>query len=222
MSTTSLSRNSRKKTNYDELLLHLFLIGTGLLVTLPIFLALFSSFKLPNDITNYPPTLLPEVWTFDNYITAWTSKPFGRFFMNSIIQTGVIVVFQVLFSILAAYAFSVLEFPGRDLLFYLILASLMVPFQLTFIPNFLVISKWGEINESFGPNTYFALTVPFLASAFGVFLLRQFFLTIPKDLHDSAKIDGAGNWRFLWQILVPLSKGSISAFGIFSFLSAWI
>ncbi|MCA9926006.1 MAG: carbohydrate ABC transporter permease [Anaerolineales bacterium] len=221
MSTTSLSRNSRKKTNYDELLLHLFLIGTGLLVTLPIFLALFSSFKLPNDITNYPPTLLPEVWTFDNYITAWTSKPFGRFFMNSIIQTGVIVVFQVLFSILAAYAFSVLEFPGRDLLFYLILASLMVPFQLTFIPNFLVISKWGEINESFGPNTYFALTVPFLASAFGVFLLRQFFLTIPKDLHDSAKIDGAGNWRFLWQILVPLSKGSISAFGIFSFLSAW-
>ena len=79
----------------------------------------------------------------------------------------------------------------------------------------------GQINEAIGPNTYFALTVPFLASAFGIFLLRQFFLTIPKDLHDSAKIDGASNWRFLWQILVPLSKGSISAFGIFSFLGAW-
>jgi len=77
------------------------------------------------------------------------------------------------------------------------------------------------VNEFFGPNTYFALTVPFLASAFGIFLLRQFFLTIPRDLHDSAKIDGASNWRFLWQILVPLSKGSISAFAIFSFLSAW-
>jgi ABC-type glycerol-3-phosphate transport system permease component len=91
----------------------------------------------------------------------------------------------------------------------------MVPFQLTFIPNFITISKWGWA------NTYMGLTVPFLASAFGVFLLRQFFLTVPKDLHDSAQIDGAGNWRYLWQILVPLSKGSISAFAIFAFLSAW-
>lgn len=216
MSTTTSPYPSRsRKINTSDLLLHLFLFATGLLIAMPIFLALFTSFKLPNDVTNYPPTLLPNVWTFENYVTAWTSKPFGRFFLNSIIQTGVIVLFQVLFSILAAYAFSVLQFPGRDLLFYLILASLMVPFQLTFIPNFLKISEWGWA------NTYAGLTVPFLASAFGVFLLRQFFLTIPKDLHDSAKIDGASNWRYLWQILVPLSKGSISAFGIFSFLSAW-
>jgi len=191
------------------------LIGIGLVVAMPIFLAIFSSFKLPTDITNYPPTLLPEVWTTENYVTAWTSKPFYRFFLNSIIQTGVIVLFQVTFSILAAYAFAVLEFPGRDLLFYLILASLMVPFQLTFIPNFLLISKWGWA------NTYMGLTVPFLASAFGVFLLRQFFLTVPKDFHDSATIDGASSWTYLWKILVPLSKGAISAFAIFAFLSAW-
>jgi multiple sugar transport system permease protein len=222
MSTTPLPNQPlRKSIKSSDILMHIFLIGIGLVVTMPIFLAFFTSFKLPNDITNYPPTLLPDVWTLENYVTAWTSKPFGRFFLNSIIQTGIIVVCQVFFSVLAAYAFSILQFPGRDKLFYLILASLMVPFQLTFIPNFLTISKWGQNNASFGPNTYFALTVPFLASAFGVFLLRQFFLTIPKDLHDSAKIDGASNWRFLWQILVPLSKGSISAFGIFSFLSAW-
>lgn len=195
--------------------MQIFLLGTGLLVAMPIFLAIFTSFKLPNDVTNYPPTLLPEVWTVENYVTAWTSKPFFRFFLNSIIQTGVIVLFQVLFSILAAYAFAVLEFPGRDLLFYLILASLMVPFQLTFIPNFLLISRWGWA------NTYMGLTVPFLASAFGVFLLRQFFLTIPKDFHDSATIDGASNWTYLWKILVPLSKGAISAFAIFAFISAW-
>ncbi len=216
MSTDSQSpKRPRLRINTNELLMQVLLIGIGLLVAAPIFLAIFSSFKLPTDITNYPPTLLPEVWTFENYITAWTSKPFYRFFLNSIIQTGVIVVFQVLFSILAAYAFAVLEFPGRDLLFYIVLASLMVPFQLTLIPNFLLISEWGWA------NTYMGLTVPFLASAFGVFLLRQFFLTVPRDYHDSATIDGANSWTYLWKVLVPLSRGAISAFAIFSFLSAW-
>lgn len=215
MSTTPTKRPPRLKINTGDLFVQIFLIGTGLLVAMPIFLAVFTSFKLPNDITNYPPTLLPDVWTFENYVTAWTSKPFFRFFLNSIIQTGVIVLFQVLFSILAAYAFAVLEFPGRDVLFYVILASLMVPFQLTFIPNFILISNWGWA------NTYMGLTVPFLASAFGVFLLRQFFLSVPKDFHDSATIDGASSWTYLWKILVPLSKGAISAFAIFAFISAW-
>ncbi len=214
-STTTTKKKSWFRRNLGEISLQVILIGIGLFVALPIIIAIFTSFKLPNDVTNYPPTLIPKVWTFENYVTAWTSKPFGRFFLNSVIQTGVIVFFQVIFSIMAAYAFSILEFPGRDVLFYVIVASLMVPFQLTFIPNFILISDLGWA------NTYMGLTVPFLASAFGVFLLRQFFLTIPKDLHDSARIDGAGNWRFLWQILVPLSKGGISAFAIFSFLSAW-
>jgi ABC-type glycerol-3-phosphate transport system permease component len=217
MSATTIKTQPARarKINWSDFTLHLFLIGVGLIVSAPIWLAIFTSFKLPNDVTNYPPTLLPDTWTVENYVTAWTSKPFYRFFLNSVIQTGVIVICQMAFSILAAYAFSILKFPGRDLTFYLILASLMVPFQLTFIPNFIIISDLGWA------NTYAGLTVPFLASAFGVFMLRQFFLTIPKDLHDSAKIDGASNWRFLWQILVPLSKGSISAFGVFAFLSAW-
>ncbi len=213
--TTHRKNKSWFRRNRGELGLQVLLISVGLIISLPILIAIFTSFKLPNDVTNYPPTLLPDVWTFENYITAWTSKPFGRFFMNSIIQTGIIVFFQVIFSIMAAYAFSILEFRGRDTLFYVIVASLMVPFQLTFIPNFILISKLGWV------NTYMGLTIPFLASAFGVFLLRQFFLTIPRDLHDSARIDGASNWRFLWQILVPLSKGGISAFAIFSFLAAW-
>ena len=216
MSVTTRRKNkSWFRRNLGEISLQVVLISVGLFVALPIIIAILTSFKLPNDVTNFPPTLLPKVWTFENYVTAWTSKPFGRFFLNSVIQTGVIVFFQVIFSIMAAYAFSILEFPGRDVLFYMIVASLMVPFQLTFIPNFILISQLGWA------NTYMGLTIPFLASAFGVFLLRQFFLTIPKDLHDSARIDGAGNWRFLWQILVPLSKGGISAFAIFSFLAAW-
>jgi ABC-type glycerol-3-phosphate transport system permease component len=195
--------------------MHIFLIAVGLLVAMPIFIAIFASFKLPQDITNYPPTLLPEMWTVENYITAWTSTPFGRFFLNSVVQTSIIVAANIVFSVLAAYAFSFLHFPGRDILFYVVVGSLMIPFQLTFIPNFILITEWGW------SNTFQGLTAPFLASAFGVFMLRQFFLSVPKDLHDSARMDGASNWRFLWQILVPISKGSISAFGIFSFLGAW-
>lgn len=206
-------RSNNKKI--QELWLQIFLISVGLLVAAPIFIAIFASFKLPEDIVNYPPTLLPEVWTFENYVTAWTQTPFARFFINSIVQTGIIVACNVLFSILAAYAFSVLQFPGRDGLFFVVLISLMIPFQLTFIPNFELVTELGW------SDSYQGLTVPFLASALGVFMLRQFFLSIPHELYDSAIIDGANNWQYLWRILVPLSKGSISAFAIFSFLSAW-
>jgi len=263
----------------SEIIVQLFLFGVGLFVSFPIILAIFTSFKVPEDITNFPPTLIPvqqvrvpvegydellplfrveledgntrEVvrvgqeggqarliapedpdvqfraplnslerverihFTFENYVTAWTSQPFDRYFLNSVIQTGIIVAFQLLFSILAAYAFAVLEFPGRNFLFYLILGSLMVPFQLTFIPNFLLVSNLGLA------NTYVGLTIPFLASAFGVFLLRQFFLTLPTELHDAARIDGASNWLYLWRVVVPLSRGAISAFTVFAFLSAW-
>ncbi|MGB7340287.1 MAG: carbohydrate ABC transporter permease [Phototrophicaceae bacterium] len=195
--------------------LHILLLVIGLIISAPIWIAIFSSFKLPQDMINYPPTLFPEIWTFENYVTAWTSQPLLRYFINSVIQTGIIVVSQIILSILAAYAFSILEFPGRDVLFYLILGSLMVPFQLTFIPNFIMVSEWGLA------NTYAGLTIPFLASAFGVFLLRQFFMTLPSELYDAAKVDGATSLRYLWSVVIPLSKGSISAFGTFAFLGAW-
>jgi len=208
-------QNPGKPFDGTSLVMHIFLLTTGLIVSAPIFIAVFTSFKIPTDVTNYPPTLLPEVWTLENYTTALNSQPLVRYFINSVIQTGIIVFFQVLFSILAAYAFAILKFPGRNVMFYLILGSLMVPFQLTFIPNFVLVSRLGWA------NTYAGLTVPFLASAFGVFLLRQFFLSLPTELHDAARIDGASNWRYLWTVVVPLSRGSISAFTIFAFLSAW-
>jgi ABC-type glycerol-3-phosphate transport system permease component len=205
----------KRKLSSADLAMQIFLIIVGLIVAMPIIIAIFTSFKSVQDIAANPNTLLPREWSFDNYVTAWNATPFGRYLLNSTIQSGVIVICQVFFSILAAFAFTFLEFRGRDLMFYLILGSLMVPFQLTFIPNFVLVSQWGMA------NTYQGLTLPFLASAFGVFLLRQFFMSLPKDLHDSARIDGASNLRFLWQIVVPLSGGSISAFAIFAFLSAW-
>lgn len=272
-------RSERPVDWRSEVVIQVLLFGVGLFVSFPIILAVFTSFKEPQDITNYPPTIIPvrqmrvEVegfdnplplfrveledgtvlewaragqeggqarlvnpdnpdatvlvplnslqrvervhFTLENYVTAWTSQPFARYFLNSVIQTGVIVGFQLFFSILAAYAFAILEFPGRNFLFYLILGSLMVPFQLTFIPNFLLVSNLGLA------NTYIGLTIPFLASAFGVFLLRQFFMTLPTELHDAARIDGASNWLYLWRVVVPLSRGAISAFTVFAFLGAW-
>jgi ABC-type glycerol-3-phosphate transport system permease component len=212
-------RNTPRRFRFDtqELVVQVILLSLGLLVSMPIIIAFFTSFKIPAKIISFPPQLIPGTgeWTVMNYLTAWNTTPFGRYLYNSVVQSGVITFFQVLFSILAAYAFSLLRFPGRNVMFYVVLASLMIPFELTFIPNYQTITRLG------GGDTYWGLTTPFLASAFGVFMLRQFFLTIPKDLHDAATIDGAGNWRFLWQILVPLSKGSIGAFAIFAFLSAW-
>lgn len=211
----TMQTESPKNFTKEDYGLSLLLLFIGLIVSMPIFIALFTSFKIPQEVVTYPPRVLPTTWTVENYFTAWESNPFGRFLINSFIQTGLITLGQVVFSILAAYAFSLLNFPGRNTLFYLVLGSLMIPFELTVIPNVQLINGW-----EWG-NSYQGLVVPFLASAFGVFMLRQFFLTIPRDLHDAATVDGASNWLFLWRILVPLSKGSIGAFSIFAFLSAY-
>lgn len=208
-------KTEQRKLFSNELGMQIFLFTIGLAISLPIIIAVLTSFKSLQDISANPNAIFPREWTFRNYQTAWTATPFGRYLLNSAIQSLIIVVCQVLFSILAAFAFTFLNFPGRKLLFGIMIGSLMIPFQLTFIPNFILVSEWGLA------NTYAGLTLPFLASAFGVFMLRQFFMAIPKELRDSATIDGAGNFRFLMQIVIPLSKGAISAFGIFAFLGAW-
>jgi ABC-type glycerol-3-phosphate transport system permease component len=215
MAIATSNQPTRERFTAADLIVHVILLGLGILIATPILIAFFTSFKPPSQVVTFPPSLLPTEWTFVNYVSAWQQTPFGRYLYNSLIQSGLITASQVVTSILAAYAFSVLVFPGRNIFFYLVLGSLMVPFELTFIPNFQMVSSWGL------GNTYAGLTVPFVASAFGVFMLRQFFLTVPKDFHDAARIDGANNWRYLWRILVPLSKGSIGAFAIFAFLNAW-
>jgi ABC-type glycerol-3-phosphate transport system permease component len=187
-----------------------------LIIAVPIIIAFFMSFTpLPEIVGRSNPSILPDTWTLDNYDKAWRASPFPRYMLNSFIQTGVITVAQVLLSILAGYAFAMFEFRGKAILFAILIGSLIIPFELTFIPNFLLVSDLGLA------NTYAGLTIPFLASAFGVFMMRQFFLAIPRDLYDAAKIDGASDWFYLWRVMVPLSKGAIAAFTIFAFLAAW-
>jgi ABC-type glycerol-3-phosphate transport system permease component len=214
--TTASAEHPKARRNFGDVPVHVALLVVGIIVAIPIVIAIFMSFTpLREIVARANPEILPDTWTLENYDRAWNASPFPRYMLNSFIQTGIITVAQVVFSVLAGFAFAMFEFRFKNLLFGLVIGSLIVPFELTFIPNFVLISDLGWA------NTYQGLTVPFLASAFGVFMMRQFFLTIPRDLYDAAKIDGAGDWFYLWRIMVPLSKGAISAFTIFAFLSAW-
>ncbi len=172
-----------------------------------------------------------------NYLTAWDKAQFGRYFFNSVMMTFLQVVGQTLFSILAAYAFARMQFPGRDLLFGMFLMTLFIPFTIILIPNYLTVVGLNEAFNAFWQRIgwaqtaaalglrwidgWFGLVVPFLASTFGVFLLRQFFRQIPDELYDAAQIDGAGHVRFLFQVVVPLSRAAIVTNALFTFLGAW-
>jgi len=172
----------------------------------------------PGDLATYPPALVPSALHWQNITDVFRSVPLGRFYANSAVQAGVITVAQVVTSIFAAYAFAFLRLPAKAATFALFLATLMVPWEAIIIPNYLAISDWGLTR---GGLTYLGLVLPFLASAFGTFLLRQAFLQFPTELRDAAVIDGCGHWRLLWRVIVPLSKPSIAAVGVYVFLSAW-
>ena len=153
--------------------------------------------------------------TLGNYAEVFRVLPFGRYFLNSAIVTGTVTVLQILISSLAAFAFARLRFRGRETIFLLYLATLMIPVQVTLIPNFLIIKNLGWY------DTYLALTVPALFSALSTFLLRQYYRGIPLDLDEAARMDGASSLRIWWQIIVPLSWPVMAALAIFTFQATW-
>ena len=163
----------------------------------------------------YPPPLLPRPARPSNYLNAWRALPFGRFYLNSLAFSLAVVVGQVTTSALAAYAFARLRFPGRDRLFVLCLGVLMVPGILLLIPRFLVINAFGWV------DTYPGLLSTELVSVWGIFLLRQFFLSIPQELEDAARLDGAGDWTIFWRVVLPLSKPALATLALFAFVDAW-
>lgn len=194
-------------------------LGLALIpVLFPVYYAFAGAVMGPGDLATYPPALVPHALHWRNFGDVFDAVPLGRFYVNSAVQTGVITIAQVVTSILAAYAFAFLRMPARAATFALFLATLMVPWESIIIPNYLAISGWGLTR---GGLTYLGLVLPFLASAFGTFLLRQAFLQFPGELRDAAVIDGCGHWRLLWRVIVPLSKPSIAAVGVYVFLSAW-
>lgn len=203
------------KRRIGSLLSHVFLVATSLVMITPFLWMISTALKSDSEIYTYPPRWLPSQLHWENFARAWRTVPFGRFYINSIVVTTIITVSQVVTAALAGYAFARLEFPGRETIFYLYLATMMVPGQVTMLPLFLIMDRLGWI------DTYQGLTVPFLASAFATFFLRQFFATIPRELEDAARIDGCGRLRFLWQIMLPLSRPALGAITLFTFLAHW-
>jgi sn-glycerol 3-phosphate transport system permease protein len=187
----------------------------AVIVLFPIYIAVVNSLLRPTQIAARTPTFFPRSPQWHTYADAWSDGHFGTYLRNSFIQTGLIVVGQLVTSILAGYAFAFLRFPFKRTLFVVFLATLMVPFEITIVTNLQTINTLGWY------DTFAALAVPFLATGFGAFLLRQTFLQLPKDLQDAAKLDGYGHLRFLTRVAVPLARPTIAALAVFSFLSAW-
>jgi multiple sugar transport system permease protein len=181
----------------------------------PLAWMLSTSLKEPGDIFIYPPQWIPQPVRWQNYVETVSVMPFGRFYYNSTVQAVAVTALQLLTSSLAAFAFARLRFAGRDLLFLLYLATMMIPFPVTMIPNFIVIRFLGWI------DTFKALILPPSFSAFSTFLMRQYFLSLPLELDDAARVDGASSFRIWWQILMPLSGPALATLAIFTFLGQW-
>jgi putative chitobiose transport system permease protein len=177
----------------------------------------FTSFKGPTDaIYSVPPQLIPQDFTFANYLRVWDQLPVASFFMNSVLVSVSTVILNLLITSLAAYPFAKMKFRGRDVIFYLLLATFIVPPQLTYIPSFIL-----AVNVFKYYDTIFALIFPSLATVFNIFLLRQAFKGIPDDLIDAARVDGAGELRIWWQILLPIIRPSLATVAIITFVNQW-
>jgi len=182
---------------------------------------ILTSLKTRAEAVRTTPTVFPSpwynplAWKWHNYIEAWTAAPFGRYFVNTTFIAVMVVIGMLFTSVLAAYAFARMEFWGKNIIFALFLATMMIPFETTLIPNYIIVTKIGWYNN------YLALIVPWIASVVNIFLLRQFFASIPQELYDAASLDGCGHLRTLWSVMLPLARAPLAATVIFSFLGSW-
>jgi sn-glycerol 3-phosphate transport system permease protein len=192
------------------------LLTVGAVVVLfPIYVTIVNSLLPADQLVHQPPPLFPTNPQWHDYSAAWNGGQLSKYMATSAIMTAIIVVGQLVTSVLAAYAFAFLTFPLKRTLFVLTLATLMIPLEVTFITNLDTITSLHWF------NTYAGLAIPFLATGFGIFLLRQAFLQIPRDLQEAAQLDGYGHLRFMTRVAVPLARPALAALAVFSFLAAW-
>lgn len=184
-------------------------------LSLPFFWMVMTSLKSNAELSAYPPPWLPGRPIWENYVDAWNAAPFGRFYFNSVFTGVATTALQVVFAVLMAYAFACIRFPGKQILLMLVLSTMMIPDEMRLVPNYLLLDKLGWI------DTYWALIVPPIAYAFPVFVLYQHFRTIPHALFDAATVDGAGHFRTVWQIVMPLSRPVAVAITLVCFLGRW-
>lgn len=208
-------RAGRRRVRVSTVLMTAGVAVTTLVVLLPLLIVLFTAFKPTAEVNAYPPTLLPDAWTMANFERIFTDLPFARLIGNSFLFAGGVTLFAVAFDALAAYALARIDFRGRQVLLIAIIATLMIPFQATLIPVYQIVTDLGWV------NTFAGLIVPRAADAFGIFFLRQFFIGLPRDLDNAARIDGASELRVFWQIVLPNARPAILTLAIYIFVNNW-
>lgn len=208
-----LSRTGSRRVG--DFFAHL-LLATGTVVFAgPFVWMLMSSVKTQFEIYRFPPTLLPEAWQWINYVVVFREQPFARYIGNSLFVSACVTVGVILTSSLAGYSFARLRFPGRDKIFLMYLGTMMIPSAVLLIPSYVIMLRFDWI------DTYWALIVPGLVSAWGTFLMRQFMMAIPSELEDAAFMDGASRLRIYWTVILPVSKPVIATLAIFTFMGVW-
>lgn len=205
-------KNKKRITN--GLLYAILTIG-ALTMLLPFFWMISTSFKTAGQAVAMPPVWLPKDPQISNYEKALSMAPFGKYFLNSVIVTIISTTGELITTILAAFAFSRLEFYGKNIIFMLLISTMMVPGELLTIPNFVTLSKWQLI------NTYPSLFLPFLANIFSIYILKEAFEAIPDEIYYAAKVDGSSDWRYLWTVMVPMAKSSIVSIAILGIVGSW-
>ena len=209
--------------------LHVLLAVGGITMILPFLWMVSTSLKPEDQIFRFPPVWIPRTWEWGNYTEAMQAANFGRYFINTVIYAGAVTMSNLLLCSMAAYAFARLRFRGREVLFILVLGTMMIPAQVTMVPVFIMLKNWPLFggNDWLGSgghgllNSYPGLVLPSAVGAFGIFLLRQFFMTLPRELEDAARIDGCSEAGIYWRIILPLSRPALATLGIFTFTAAW-
>lgn len=207
------TRRHRRYGLWGQLALHGSLALGAVVILLPFVLMLLTSFKFEADV--FAPGLLPPEWTLDSYRTVLDRLDFWHYYRNGIIVTGGILTLQLLVTVPAGFALAKLRFRGSRLGLWTVLIALMIPGQVVALPVYLLINRLGLL------NTHTALILPFVGSAFGIFLFRQFFLSVPQEIVDAARLDGASTFALVWRVAAPLARPAIVAFGIFSVINHW-
>jgi ABC-type glycerol-3-phosphate transport system permease component len=205
--------------DFGRIIIYTILLIGVFIAVVPFFWMVSASLMNLSEATGR--ALLPASPQLDNYQRAWKEANFSDYFANSVIIAIITVTGQLIFCTLAAYAFASIKFPGKNIVFSILLTTLMIPEAVVWIPNFITVTWLGRVGPIPWINNWPALTIPFMASAFSIFLLRQFFQQLPSELWDSAQIDGAGHFRYLLQVVVPLSKPPLLTVLLFTFIGSW-
>ena len=209
------SLSGKKPPSVGTVVRTTFLLAMTFVILAPVLWFVLSSFKDATDLGARPPKILPTRWAFENYTEAFQMYNYMRYFMNSVIVTTIATILTLLINSMAAYAFAKYNFRGRDGLFVMTLAMIMIPLQVILIPIYLVVSSLGFV------NTYWGMIIPAAATPTGVFIIRQYMLTIPDELIEAARIDGAGEFRIFARIVLPLCRPALAVVAIFSILWRW-